>query len=282
MDSMVVRHAWYKPAGMIVVTLLLLLSGCERDQPKPDPKQQHIDSMMAILTQVQQNLGRIQQKEAVVEKLSSDIEKQDQKDVQQIGKDIYSSIRFIDSTLSASKTLIEKLEAENKSSQYHVASVDRLVSEMKTTINDKDAEVGRLKGQVQKLSKEVSELQTTVDVLDDFIQEQSEQLYTAYYIAGSFNELVAKGILVRINPLEKFFGNEYRLAQDFDVRQFKKIDISETRDLFFNKPLQNLKIVTPHTKGSYELAGGKTSSMLLIRNENEFWKKSRCLVLVIE
>jgi hypothetical protein len=271
MDSMAVRHKGGRPAAVLAfMALLLFLSGCDRSaKPEEDPQQQHMESMMAILTQVQKNL-------------SSDIEKQDSRDAEQIGKDIYASIRFIDSTLSASKALIATLEEENRKSQYRVASLDKLTSEMKTAINDRDTEVRRLKGQVQRLSSEVTSLMKTVDVLDDFIQEQGDQLYTAYYISGTFDELVSKGVLVKINPLEKFFGNQYRISPDFNVAMFKKLDITETRDIFFSKPLKNLKIITPHTTGSYELAGGGTSSLLLIRDENEFWKKSRCLVVVFE
>ena len=282
MDSMVVRDSRPRIAGIVFFVFLVALSACSPEKPKPDPRQEHIESMMAILTQVQKNLGRIQQKEAVVERLSTGIEGRKKENIVQIGKDISSSIRFIDSTLAASKSLIQKLEEENRSSSFRVASLDRLVTELKTTLTTKSTEVNVLKGQVQKLNKEVSTLMSTVDVLDEFIQDQGTQLYTAYYISGTFNELVAKGILVRINPLEKLFGNEYRLAPDFNVNQFKKVDITETRDLFFDKPLKNLKIITPHTSTSYELVGGKTSSLLLIRDENAFWQKSRCLVIVLE
>ncbi|MCF8216232.1 MAG: hypothetical protein K9I59_05505 [Chlorobium sp.] len=274
-----------RPAAAFVVfmALFVFFTGCSRsEKSQPDPQQQHIESMMAILAQVQQNLARIQQKEAVVERLSSDIEKQNSSDAEQIGRDIYASIRFIDSTLSASKALIATLEAENRKSQYRVASLDRLTLELKTTLNDKDSEVKKLKGQVQQLINEVSSLMKTVDVLDEFIQEQGDQLYSAYYIGGSFEDLVAKGILVKINPIEKLFGNQYRISPDFDVALFKRLDITETRDIYFNKPLSSMKIITPHTTGSYELTGGSTSSLLLIRDENEFWKKSRCLVIVYE
>jgi hypothetical protein len=284
MDSMAVRHTGFMPAALLAfMALLLFLSGCDRSaKPEEDPQQQHMESMMAILTQVQKNLVRIQQKEAVVERLSSDIEKQDSRDADRIGKDIYASIRFIDSTLSASKALIATLEEENRKSRYRVASLDKLTSEMKTALNDRDTEVRKLKGQVQRLSSEVSSLMKTVDVLDDFIQEQGDQLYTAYYISGTFDELVSRGVLVKVNPLEKFFGNQYRISPDFNVSLFKKLDITETRDIFFSSPLKSLKIITPHTTGSYELAGGSTSSLLLIRDENEFWKKSRCLIVVFE
>ncbi|MEI8186290.1 MAG: biogenesis of lysosome-related organelles complex 1 subunit 2 [Chlorobiaceae bacterium] len=282
MDSVAVRDSRLRVARAVFFAFLLILSACSQEKQKQDPKQEHLESMMAILAQVQKNLGRIQQKEAVVERLSSGIEGRDSTNVKQIGRDITTSIRFIDSTLAASKNLIKKLEEENRASSYRVESLDQLVSEMKVAITSKDSEVKALKGQLQKLNKQISSLMATVDVLDKFIQDQEVQLYTAYYISGTFNELVDKGILVRINPLEKLFGSEYRLASDFNVNLFKKLDITETRDLFFEKPLSSLKIVTPHSVGSYELVGGKTSSVLLIRDETAFWQKSRCLVVVIE
>ena len=282
MDSMALRDSRFRLAGVVFVAVLLLLSSCTSERQKLDPQQQHIESMMAILAQVQKNLGRIQQKEAVVERLSSGIEGKDSQNVEKIGKDIAESIRFIDSTLVASKTLVRKLEEENRASSYRVESLDRLVSELQLAINTKDGEVNALKGNVQKLNKQLSSLLATVDVLDEYIQDQEVQLYTAYYISGSFSELVSKGILLPVNPLEKLFGSEYRLASDFNVKLFKKVDMMETRDLFFDRPIKSLKIVTPHTAGSYELVGGKTSSLLLIRDEKSFWQKSRCLVIVTE
>jgi len=279
---MAVRNSRFRVAGVALCAFFLLLSSCIPEKQKLDPQQQHVESMMAILAQVQKNLGRIQQKEAVVERLSSGIEGNENQNVEQISKDIAESIRFIDSTLVASKSLIRKLEDENRSSSYRVESLDRLIAELQFAINTKDSEVTALKGNVRKLNKEISSLVATVDVLDEYIQDQEAQLYTVYYISGTFSELVAKGILEPINPLEKFFGNEYRLASDFSVKLFKKTDMVETHDLFFDKPLRNLKIVTPHTTGSYELVGGKTSTLLLIRDEKAFWQKSRCLVIVTE
>jgi len=241
MDSVALSERRLRAAGVVFFAFLLVLSACSQEQQKKDPRQEHIESMMAILAQVQKNLGRIQQKEAVVERLSTGIEGRDTTNVKQIGRDISSSIRFIDSTLAASKNLIKKLEAENRTSSYRVASLDRLVSEMKVALNTKDSEVTALKGQMKNLNKQISSLTATVDVLDRFIQDQEVQLYTAYYISGTFNDLVAKGILVRINPLEKLFGNEYRLASDFNVNLFKKVDITETRDLFLTSPSQASK-----------------------------------------
>lgn len=284
MDTMVVNNrAAYRVLLASFLLFVQLLSGCTRPEKESESQREHIDSMMIILTQVQKNLGRIQQKEAVVERLSSNMERREEKNADQLGKDIYASIRFIDSTLEASRNLIARLEEENRSSAYRVESLDQLVAEMRNTLEGKDQEIQELKTEVQQLDAQVSELLETVDVLDEFILEQEDILAYAYYISGSYDELAEKGILAGSkSPLSRIFDTDYKLAQDFDVTLFNRIDITETHDLYFNKPAKKLRIVTPHTKSSYEIVAGRTSSLLLIKDESEFWKKSRCLVIVID
>ena len=99
MDSVAIRNSRVRVAGVVFFAFLLVLSACSQEKQKRDPRQEHLESMMAILAQVQKNLGRIQQKEAVVERLSSGIEGKEKTNVEQIGKDIMASIRFIDSSI---------------------------------------------------------------------------------------------------------------------------------------------------------------------------------------
>jgi hypothetical protein len=282
MDTMAVKPFFRRTAVLLLVLFISGFSGCRQEEVKNSAQQQHIESMMTILTQVQKNLSRIRQKEAVVERLSSDIENKEQKSAEQIGKDIYDNIRFIDSTLAASKSLVSKLEKENQSSGYRVVALDKLSQELRKDLDEKDSEIKEMKTEIQKLNKQVSRLLSTVDVLDEFIIDQENRMSTAYYIVGTVNDLASKGIIIRSSPLAQLFGNNYAIATDFDISQFRSIDITETKDLFFDKPLKRLNIVTPHSRGSYELVGGDTSSLLLIKDENEFWKKSRCLVIVVD
>lgn len=283
MGTMVVKKNTYRFSSLVILLVALLTAGCQKPEKEAESRQQHIDSMMTILTQVQKNLGRIQQKEAVVERLSSDIEKRDGTSVDQIGKDIYTSIRFIDSTLEASRNLIARLEEENTRSAHRIETLDNLLDEIRNTLEGKDREIRELKSEVQQLDARVSELMETVDVLDEFILEQEDIFSYAYYISGSYEELLEKGILTKPGtPLSNIFETNYYLAQDFDVELFNRIDITETRDLYFNRPAKNLRIITPHTKDSYEIVGGRTSSLLLIKDESEFWKKSRCLIIVAD
>lgn len=270
--------------GILVLVLLCTVPGCSSQNERSEgSRQEYVESVMAILTQVQKNLNRVHQKAAVVERLSSTMETGHQESAEDVGKDIFESIRFIDSTLESSRQLIARLEEENRVSKYRVESVDQLTLELKKIIEDKDLEIGVLKEQVAMLDEQVAELHETVDVLDEFILEQEDRLSFAYYISGNYQELVQKGVLrVSSNPIAGMFSRAYTMAGDFDISQFERIDIFETRDLFFESPKKSLRIVTPHSIDSYELIGGGDSSLLLIKDENEFWRKSRCLVIVEE
>ncbi len=281
---MVVRkQVTYIRFPFVLLLLVLLVTGCEQMDRKEESRRKHIDSMMTILTQVQKNLGRIQQKEAVVERLSSSIEKKDSTSLDEISRDIFSSILFIDSTLENSRNLVTMLEEENTRSAHRIETLDNLIDEIRYNIEGKDREVMELKIRVQQLDQRVAELMETVDVLDEFILEQEDILAYAYYISGTREELLEKGILsVSQSPFSRIFETIYSLAQDFDVELFNRIDITETTDLYFDNPAESLTIVTPHSKESYELIGGRTSSLLLILDASEFWKKSRCLVIVTD
>jgi len=275
-----------KPFRRIAVTLLAgaiiaTSASCSRDEQKQE-EEKHLDAMMSILVQVQKNLGRIRQKEAVVVRLSSDVEGRKPQSAEQIGREISTNIRFIDSTLSASKNLVTTLEKQNHESQYRIAALDRMTGQLKGELDKKSLEVGAMKGEIAKLSRQIARLTNTVDVMDEAISDQEEQMVKAYYIAGTVDQLVSKGILASPGPLSRFLGSRPALSSDFNLRPFKEVDITETRDLYFDKPVSRLHVITPHTKGSYQLVGGKASSLLLIRNEAEFWKKSRCLIIVVE
>jgi hypothetical protein len=281
MDWMALKRLRRLLVLLLVISFSASLGACRQEERK-DEQQQHVESMMAILLQVQKNLGRIRQKEAVVERLSSDIEGREEVNAAQIGKEIYGNIRYLDSTLTASKALISRMENENRSSGYRVESLDRLTRELKGDLESRERELTTMKGEVSKLNKEVSRLMSTVDVMDEVISDQEDRMATAYYIVGTVDQLAARGVLVKPGPLASLIGSGPVIATDFDTKAFRRIDITETGDLYFDKPMKRLHILTPHTKGSYDLAGGSTSALLLIRDPEEFWRKSRCLIILVE
>ncbi|NTV67843.1 MAG: hypothetical protein HGB06_09235 [Chlorobaculum sp.] len=281
MDSVALKPFRRIVVIMLAGAIIMTISSCTRNERKKE-EEKHIESMMSILVQVQKNLGRIRQKEAVVVRLSSDVEGRKPQSAEQIGREINTNIRFIDSTLTASRDLVTTLEQQNHESQYRIAALDRMTGQLKGELDKKSVEVGAMKGEISKLSRQIARLTNTVDVMDEASDDQEAQMVRAYYIIGTFDQLVARGILQPPGTFSRFLGVRPVLTNDFDIRPFRQVDITETKDIYFNRPASNLHIITPHTRGSYELVGGKTSSLLLIRNEAEFWKKSRCLIIMVE
>lgn len=280
MDKMALKP-WRRILSLLlVVTFTTWLGACRQEDQKKEEQRQHVESMMEILLQVQKNLGRIRQKEAVVERLSSDIEGRQEVGAEKIGKEIYGNIRYLDSTLTASKALVSKLENDNRSSGYRVESLDRLTRELKGDLEAREKEISSMKGEIAKLNKEVSRLMSTVDVMDEVINDQEDRMSSAYYIVGTVEQLAGKGILVQPGALAKMLGTGPVIATDYDTKAFRQIDITETKDIYFDKPSKSLHILTPHSKGSYQLVGGNTSTLLLIKDPVEFWRKSRCLIIL--
>ena len=280
MDRMALKSVRRPLSLLLVVALSSGLTACKQEAQKRDEQRQHVESMMTILLQVQKNLGRIRQREAVVERLSSDIEGREEVNAEKVGKQIYGNIRYLDSTLTASQALVSRLENENRSSAYKVESLDRLTRELKGDLEARSKEIAGMKGEISNLNKELSRLSSTVDVMDEVISDQEDRMSTAYYIVGTVDQLVARGVLVKPGALAKFFGTAPVVSNDYDTRAFRQIDVTETGDIFFDKPAKSLHILTPHSKGSYEMVGGGTSTVLLIKDPAEFWRKSRCLIIV--
>lgn len=283
MDTMAVKSLRRFVNLFLLAAVSVSLGACRQEEQKKDEQRQHVESMMAILLQVQKNLGQIRRKEAVVERLSSDIEGRQEVNADKIGKEIYGNIRYLDSTLTASKALVTRLENENRTSNYRVESLDRITRELKNDLDVRSREVETMKGDISKLNKELSRLMSTVDVMDEVISDQEDRMATAYYIVGTTDQLIAKGVLVKPGTMARLMGGGPVMSNDFDTKAFRQIDITETTDIYFDKPVQKLHILTPHTRSSYQLVGsGGNASLLLIRNPDEFWRKTRCLIILRE
>ena len=62
MDSVAIRNSRVRLAGVVIFAFLLALSACSQEKQKRDPRQEHLESMMAILAQVQKILAEFSRK----------------------------------------------------------------------------------------------------------------------------------------------------------------------------------------------------------------------------
>ena len=137
------------------------------------------------------------------------------------------------------------------------------------------------------MNANIIQLQTTVDTLNQVtttqaktISDQTTALHTAYYKIGKSKDLQEMNIINKEGGLLGI-GKSSKLNENIDNTKFTKIDYTQTTTIPVNG--DNIKIVTAHPAGSYELdkTGKNTVTNIRITNPDLFWSASKYMVIVI-
>lgn len=188
------------------------------------------------------------------------------------------------------KNTIEELNSKiNKVSRKNTKlrkALESAKQDLVAKIEERDIQIAELKEELKTMDFNVQELNSKVDTLNltnsdqkQFIEDQTNQLQTAYYTTGTSKELVAGNILAK-NGGFLGLGKTEKLKGDFNSDKFNKIDITATTTI----PISGTKaeLVTSHPTDSYMLEGddGENVDRLVIIDPNRFWKSSKYLVVV--
>jgi len=241
-----------------------------------------INSMIAAFNQVQENLALIREKQDVISiNKMGDIEGEEARE--QINRDIQT----INDLMQQNKQTISRLDKKLKNSNIKLAEFDKLLVRANRQVEEKNKEIDDLKGELVDLNFAVDMLNAAVDTLYQETQEQAvvidqqqQQLNTAYYVYGTEKELKENGVITKEGGFIGI-GRIEKLMQDFNKDYFTKIDITQVTSI----PLymDDARVLTVHPSESYTLkkSSDKIES-LEISNPTEFWKTSRYLVIIVD
>jgi chromosome segregation ATPase len=241
-----------------------------------------INSMIAAFNQVQENLALIREKQDVIS-----INKLGNIESEEAREQINQDIRTINDLMEQNKQTISRLDKKLKNSNIKLAEFDKLLVRANRQIEEKNQEIDDLKGELVNLNFAVDMLNATVDTLYQETQEQAvvidqqqQQLNTAYYVFGSEKELKENGVITKEGGFIGI-GRIEKLMQDFNKDYFTKIDITKVNSI----PLymDEARVLTVHPSETYNLkkSDDKIES-LEITNPQEFWKTSRYLVIIVD
>lgn len=281
-----------------MVLLLIGLAGCDspelkrqvaqlqeeknKTQEESDRQKQYIEQITGSVMEIQKNLNLIRQREALISKASSDIEKSNKLGSDAVKKDILKNIADIDAYLIENQKQLIKLQKKVNSSQVKITNLDKLVAELKTAVIEREAQIVQLKNEIRNLNIQIAALESTVTVLDEVIEQQEKELVTAYYIVGTEEQLRQKGIIESSGGILGLIGRTVVPAKEFDLSQFSTIDISVTDQIQINANVQNVELITTHNTSSYELVPkGNKQTLLKIKDTDGFWQKSKYIVVLI-
>lgn len=183
------------------------------------------------------------------------------------------------SQLAAAKRREAGLKADNATLRDSLDKDARLIAEMGQTIE-------RQLGEITQLQTTVSQLTEANTKLGEELRVTQSAVARAYYVIGTEDQLVKKGIIVReggMNLLVARPGRTVHAARQLDPALFTEIDAREISRITVPDSTKRYRIVSRHSLDAAEVRDRKNTSFkgdLHITDAPRFWAASKFLIVV--
>lgn len=185
-------------------------------------------------------------------------------------REITTRLKEMDGKLAASERRVRKLTHVGDSLKTSVAQLTQIVATQQAT-------VATLTSQVEGLT--LANLN-----LADSVYHLTDARNTVFFVAGTREELVARGVLVadghRSIPL--IGRRDVAPARDLPLSEFTSIDQTAIREIPLPHPDRRYQIVSRQNLAYLNEVGyhGRVKGSVSIREPERFWEPSRYLILV--
>lgn len=251
-------------------------------------KDSTILGFVSTMNEIQQNLDSIRKIEEFVKlqtlsgtELTSDAR-----------SNIMDDVKLIHELLQKNKDLVVQLQEELNSSSSKVSGLQKTIFYLSRQVKEKDSQIAQLVSELDKLYLNVAGLNKRVKQVekegvvkdqiiaekDKAIEEQINEMNTAFYVFGKLKKLVENGVVEREGGVLGV-GRSAKFKKDFNPEVFTQIDIREFESI--NLDARKAEIITTHAAGSFELVGNERVDSLIITDAEEFWGTSKYLVIVV-
>jgi len=190
--------------------------------------------------------------------------------------------------LATTRARVTRLTKQDSALVAQVAAYEKSIADLQASAakerTDLQTVIDSQTTQIASLNSKVDTLTTVRTALVDTVTQLTTEKNTAYYVIGTKDELIKKGVLVAEGG-KRFFllgGRNVVPARQLDPSNFSKID--RTTDRTITLPdggeyqilsRQNVAFAKPQTA-----KGGKISGALTIEQPERFWETSRFLIIV--
>jgi len=193
----------------------------------------------------------------------------------------------VQNRLAATRSRVAKLTKEDSNLVAQVASYEKSIADLQATAakerSDFQSVIDRQNTQIAELSSRVDTLNTVRTALVDTVTQLTSEKNTAYYIVGTKDELIKKGILVEEGHKRLLLVGSRPVApaRQLDPSSFSKIDRLADRNIRLPEgeyqilTRQNVTFAKPQVAKDGKIAGGLT-----IEQPERFWEASRFLIIV--
>ena len=194
----------------------------------------------------------------------------------------------VQTKLAATRARAAKLSKQDAGLMEQVATYQKSIADLQAAAEKERKE---FQGVIDKQNTQIAQLHGQVDTLThvrtalvDTVSQLTTEKNTVYYVVGTRDELIDKGILTTEGSKRFLLVGSRRIvpARDLDPSKFTKIDRLANRTItmpdggeyeIFSR--QNVAYAAPAAEKD-----GKILGALTINQPEQFWKNSRFLIIV--
>ena len=237
-----------------------------------------MESMLADLNDISAGMQSLRDAERLLTLETINENKVNSKSKQQLNQ-LKKDVQAITEAIASYKEQISKLEGKNKSQS---AEFKRLIAGLNAELDQRTQKLNEITKQLAVKTEEVANLTENVEALDKAnksqqmtINEQDMAIHQGHYLIGNRKELKEAEVISRQGifcpPIVSSQAQKANFT-DLDIREMKVIPLNSKK----------AKLLSVHPADSYTLETGEDGNMTLkINDENNFWKQTKYLVVMI-
>jgi len=206
-------------------------------------------------------------------------------------RDLATRLDESETRLAESQRRIQSLTRDVASRDNRVTEFQKTITDMQTAIDNQRQTILSLTDQVENLRRENVQLVMHNEQLTETVDRMTERENTAWYIVGTKEELLEKGIVTEEGGSRVLFvfgkkGKTLVPARDPDLNQFNQIDVTEATWIPLPDPEAEYSIVSLQDLTGLENLPDEddrfSGDSLHIADPVRFWANSRVLVVVLQ
>jgi uncharacterized coiled-coil protein SlyX len=196
-------------------------------------------------------------------------------------KQILDNLSAIGSTLKENQKKIANLQARARKLGGDIAALNNVIEGLKQTIAEREQSIALLEAKVSGLESTVAQKDQVITEKEAVIDQQQKAMNTAYYIAGTRDELKKKGIINKEGGfLWGLLGSTTVLGNDINPADFTPIDWTKEQTIHLNGTID--EIIPARQESFFALANNdERGADLTIKEPKKFWQQ-KYLVIVLD
>jgi chromosome segregation ATPase len=245
------------------------------------------DFIMAIDSQIRTVKG-LPTKKRVSIKAESPIEEQIErrKEVLSRVSALVERAKITANQLAASRKREAELKGEKEAVEQQLADAQQKLADAEAKLGDDVTMIGDLGATIERQTARIAELELRVDSLVTETRTIGDRHYRAYYVIGTEDELLEKGIIEReggANLLVAYPGRTLQPARKLDPALFTPIDQRAVREIALPDSTKRYRLVSRQNLDKATVRDRDKTTFtgpLQIADADNFWAGSRYLILV--